>query len=129
MTKIELVRSGGFAGLSLRSAVDTAAGDEADAAFYDEALAGIDVAALAVDFGEPGSPGAPGSPDRYVYRLAVDRDGERQELTFGEQAVPQPLRPVVARLVARARGGPPADSGGRRSTDSGGPEMPADDGG
>jgi hypothetical protein len=103
MTRLELVRSGGFAGLSLRAAVDTSAVDEPEAQWYDDALAGVDVSALAGSgSGPPSGPGA----DRFVYRLAVERDGDRHELTFGEQAVPEPLRPVVERLVARARGGP-----------------------
>ena len=101
MTRLELVRSGGFAGLSLRAEVDTSAGDDPDAQWFDEALAGVDVAALVARE----APGVPTSPDRFTYRLAVDRDGQRQELTFGERGVPEPLRPVVDRLVARARHG------------------------
>jgi hypothetical protein len=109
MTRLELVRSGGFAGLSLRAQVDTSAADEPEARWYDDALAGVDVSALA-GAESPGS-GSPGA-DRFVYRLAVERDGHRHELTFGEQAVPEPLRPVVDRLVARARGGPSPRVGG-----------------
>jgi emfourin len=108
MTRVELVRSGGFAGLSLRAEVDTAAVDDPDAAWVDEALAGVDVDALAAGVTTPGGPGA---PDRFTYRLAVDRDGRRSELTFGERAVPEPLRPVVDRLVARARSGASPDVG------------------
>jgi hypothetical protein len=107
MTRLELVRSGGFAGLSLRAAVDTSADDEPEAQWYDDALAGVDVSALAGSAPGPPGPGA----DRFVYRLAVERDGDRHEVTFGEQAVPEPLRPVIERLVARARSGvsPPSD--------------------
>ncbi len=103
MTRLELVRSGGFAGLSLRAEVDTSAADDPEARWYDDALAGVDVSALAG--AASGASGTGGGADRFVYRLAVERDGDRHELTFGEQAVPEPLRPVVDRLVARARGG------------------------
>lgn len=112
MTRLELVRSGGVAGLTLRATVDTAAAGEPDAAWFEEALAGVDVAALAGSAASAGSaapqaPGggaerAPGRPDRFGYRLVVERGGERHELRFGEQ-VPAELRPVVDRLVARAK--------------------------
>jgi len=97
MTRLELVRSGGFAGVSLRAAVDTAATDEQEAAWYDEALAGLDLEALCT----PAGGGA--APDRFVYRLAVEHEGQRYEATFGEADVPEPLRPVITRLVGRAR--------------------------
>jgi emfourin len=114
VARIELVRSGGFAGLSLRAAVDTAAPDDPDAAWFARALEGLDLSGLAAgdDAGDdpavdgPGTPPpGPGQPDRFHYDLAVDSDDGRQELSFGETAVPEALRPVVDRLVQRARTG------------------------
>jgi len=102
VTRLELVRSGGFAGVSLRAEVDTSAADDPDAQWFDAALSGVDVDMLAA-LGT--TPAGLGTPDRFTYRLSVDRDGQRQELTFGERGVPEPLRPVVDRLVARARSG------------------------
>jgi hypothetical protein len=108
VTRVELERSGGFAGLSLRASVDTA-GDQPEAAWVEEALSGVDLAALA---GEPSPP----APDRFVYRLAVDRDGQRHEMAFGEQDLPAALRPLVERLLHRARGGAPPPSGPAQDT-------------
>ncbi|MGZ4590551.1 MAG: protealysin inhibitor emfourin [Actinomycetes bacterium] len=119
MTRIELVRSGGVAGISLRATVDTTAPDDPDAAWFDQALDGVDLRGLAGQTAEGGAgaergggAGA-GQPDRFQYRLAVERGGERHEVSFGEAALPEGLRPVVDRLVQRARRrGPP---GGPRS--------------
>jgi emfourin len=110
VARIELVRSGGFAGLSLRAAVDTAVPDDPDAAWFARALEGLDLSRLAarddtVVEGSGGPLPRPGQPDRFHYDLAVDSDDGRQELSFGETAVPEALRPVVDRLVERARAG------------------------
>jgi hypothetical protein len=97
---IELVRSGGFAGLSLRCSVDTSADPavDAEAGWYAEQLAALDLPALAAaPAGEP-------QPDRYRYALSVqDDDGVSHDLEFGETAVPPELHPLVDALVARAR--------------------------
>jgi hypothetical protein len=97
---VELVRSGGFAGLTLRSSVDTTADPavDADAAWYAEQLAALDLPALAAaPAGEP-------QPDRYRYALSVhDDDGVSHDLEFGETAVPPELHPLLDALVARAR--------------------------
>ena len=102
MARIELVRSGGVAGLSLRSAVDTAADPavDAEAGWYAEQLAGLDLAALA------GQPSGEPQPDRYRYALSVrEDDGSVRDLEFGETALPPALHPLVDALVARARSG------------------------
>jgi hypothetical protein len=100
MARIELVRSGGFAGRTVRSTVDTST--DPDASWYAEALAGVDLAALSG--AEPGPP----APDRFHYSLSVeDDDGGSHRLDFAETAVPEGLRPLVDRLVARASAAQP----------------------
>ncbi len=102
MARIELVRSGGFAGLSLQASVDTTeAAEDPEAAWFAEQVAALDLPALAAaPAGEPG-------PDRYRYALSVQaEDGARHELEFGEAALPSELAPLVDALVARARSGP-----------------------
>jgi hypothetical protein len=96
VARIELVRSGGFAGLSLRTAADTS-GSDPDGQWYAEELAGLDLPALAeLPVGEP-------QPDRYHYALSVAADdGTTHRLEFAEPSLPEPLRPLVDRLVARA---------------------------
>ncbi len=100
MARIELVRSGGFAGMSLRAAVDTAADPtlDSEAGWYAEQLAVLDLPALAA-----AAPGEP-QPDRYRYALSVRADdGVTHDLEFGETAVPPELHPLLDALVARAR--------------------------
>lgn len=97
MARIELVRSGGFAGRRVRAAVDTSA--EPDAGWYDEQLAALDLSALAAQ-----APGEP-RPDRYHYALSVEGDdGSSHRLEFGEATLPEGLRPLVDRLESRAQG-------------------------
>lgn len=98
MARIELVRSGGFAGLSLRSVADTA-GSDPEAQWYAEQLGELDLTSLAaLPTGEP-------QPDRYHYALSVETDdGTTHHLEFAEPALPEPLRPLVDHLVASARG-------------------------
>jgi hypothetical protein len=100
MARIELVRSGGFAGRTVRSAVDTST--DPDASWYAETLTALDLAGLSgADAGRP-------APDRYHYTLSVEGDdGQSHRLDFAETAVPDQLRPLVDRLVARASGSQP----------------------
>ena len=102
MARIELVRSGGFAGLRLRSAVDTAT--EPDPTWYDDQLAGLDLAALAAPSGAPAT--SP-QPDRFLYALSVDTgDGTGgHRLEFAETEMPIALAPLIARLETRASRG------------------------
>ena len=94
MARIELVRSGGFAGRTVRAAVDTAT--DPDASWYAETLATLDLAGLSG--ADPGRP----APDRFHYSLSVEGDdGAAHRLDFAETAVPEQLRPLVDRLVAR----------------------------
>ena len=100
MARIELVRTGGFAGLRLQAAVDTAV-DDPEAGWYAEQLATLDLAALAV---RPVAATARPEPDRFHYSLAVEDDaGASHALEFGESALPDELRPLVERLEQRAR--------------------------
>ena len=95
MARIELVRSGGFAGRTVRAAVDTST--DPDASWYADALTTLDLAALSgADAGRP-------APDRFHYTISVeDDDGAAHRMDFAETAVPDQLRPLVDRLVARA---------------------------
>jgi hypothetical protein len=95
--RIDVVRSGGFAGRTTRASVDTASLDPERAAAIQEALARADLAELA----ERSSPGRarPGrGADRFQYDVTV-RDGVRRyRLTLREDA----LTPELKRLVSLA---------------------------
>jgi hypothetical protein len=94
--RIELERSGGFAGVTLHSAADTS---ELDTAEADELrrLAG------AVDFKRYESGGPGGVPDAFQYHVVAEHDGERHDVTVGESAVDPDLHALVDWLMERLR--------------------------
>jgi hypothetical protein len=97
VARIDLVRSGGFAGQQLRAAVDTDTDPDGD--WYAGQLAALDLPALAGR-----APGEP-QPDRYHYALSVEGDdGSSHRLEFGEASLPDDLRRLVEQLESRARG-------------------------
>lgn len=102
MSRVALTRTGGLAGMPLSAEVDTAHVDDPDAAWVAAALDRVDLPSLAASSSEGGA-GAPGVPDRFRYRLDVDHAGATHRLEFAESALPGDLRPLVDRLVARAR--------------------------
>lgn len=88
--KIAITRSGGFAGLVQRAAIDTAdLPDPADAAELQTLAGRIDLAAL---------PSPDRQPDRFVYEIEID--GRTAEV--GESALTGPLRALVDKVMGRA---------------------------
>lgn len=96
--KIDFRRSGGFAGSSLTCSVDTAALSCEEAEEIERLVAGADLAALA-STAEQRNAGA----DRFQYVLLTDGE-RRHDLSIGERDAPDSLRPLLDRLLARARG-------------------------
>jgi hypothetical protein len=88
--RIEVSRSGGFAGIIRRGAVDTA--HRADALDWDKLVGSVDLTRRPAK--------ARPVPDRFVYRIVIDRDVDRQELTVGEAELTGPLRELVDRVLA-----------------------------
>lgn len=95
-TRIELERTGGFAGIPVRVQVGA---DDADAARWTGLLEGVDLDRL--DTGRDSA-----QPDRFSYALRIETAGGVHDLRCGEQALPDGLRPLVAALVGRARATP-----------------------
>jgi hypothetical protein len=94
--RLELRRSGGFAGITRSASVDTA---ELPSQEADE-LTGL-VERSGVLHEPPARPArAPGAPDRFRYRLVVERREERVEVAFGEETMGPELRALVERLLA-----------------------------
>ena len=96
--RLQLVQSGGLAGLTLVTdiAVDDLPPD--DAAAVRRALDTVDLPALAAQ-----PPPPPAGPDRFSYELTVDRAGERRCVKLQEPGVPDELRALLAVLLPLAR--------------------------
>jgi hypothetical protein len=95
---LQLVQSGGLAGLTLVAEVEV---DDlpADAAVVvRRALATVDLPALAAR-----PPPPPAGPDRFSYELTVDCAGERRCVRLQEPEVPPELRPLLSTLLPLAR--------------------------
>jgi hypothetical protein len=94
--RVELERSGGFAGLTLRALLDTSELDPDQASAADAALD-------ALDWERPPPP-PPRGGDYYQYQLTVTGATGRQRSTvLYEPQVPTALRPLLRQLVARGR--------------------------
>jgi hypothetical protein len=92
---IDLVRSGGFAGISRRASVDTEKLPPAEAARIAELVHGVDFDALTQR-----ATGPPRRPDRFQYDLDVREGGRRHQLTLGERDAPPELRALIDHVLA-----------------------------
>jgi hypothetical protein len=92
--RIELTRSGGYAGLSTTlGELDTAQLPESEAREIEELVNRADVASLAA-----ASPMHGTGADRFQYELTIEDAGGRHELAMSEDSVPDELRPLIDRL-------------------------------
>lgn len=103
-TRITFERSGGFAGISLRTKVDTDKLEQTEREAWSGLLEGVDLDAL-----EAQGRGAAAAPDRFQYDLTIESGERRYGFTYGESALPPELKPLVERLVQEARTRPVRD--------------------
>jgi hypothetical protein len=96
--QIDLERSGGFAGTSLKASVDTSRLPADEAGTIAGLVDRVDFDALAAGTGAPAR-----APDRFQYDLVVRRGKRRHALSLGESQVPPELRPLLDHLVALAK--------------------------
>ena len=97
--KIAVTRSGGFAGMTLRSEVDTAKLPPDEAREWESLAAAADLRSIKRGRGRR----RPGMPDAFQYDLTVEDQGRRTHVTAGESELPPPAKELVQRLVQRAR--------------------------
>ncbi|MDQ3150576.1 MAG: hypothetical protein M3R63_02245 [Actinomycetota bacterium] len=98
--RADLVRSGGFAGLTRRSSVDTATLPPDEARQLRDLVAGLDFAALA-DAGASRSR----APDSYSYDLTIVRGPERVRVVRDDRGIGAELRPLIRFLDQRTQPG------------------------
>jgi hypothetical protein len=96
--RMSIERSGGFAGITMRTAVD-----EKDLT-PDEAKELHQLVEEADFFNLPGkivsrSP----QPDRFQYELSLEENGRQHTVTVSEEAMPEKLKPLVKWLMEKAR--------------------------
>ena len=96
--RISFERSGGFAGITMKTAVD-----EKDLA-PDEAQKLRQLVEEADFFNSPGKIVSPSpQPDRFQYELRLEEKGRQHAVTVSEEVMPAKLKPLVNWLVEKAR--------------------------
>jgi len=101
--KIAVERSGGFAGMTVRSEVDTAKLPPEEAREWESLVAAADLRSIAQGRGHRGGRRHPGMPDAFQYDLTVEHDGGRTRVTAGESELPPPAKELVQRVIQHAR--------------------------
>jgi len=96
--RIEFTRSGGFAGLSVRLAIESA---ELPAGEREALEALIERARF---FELPSRLVSP-VPDAFQYDLAIEREGLRHAVRLDERGAPEAVKPLLRRLTELAREG------------------------
>jgi hypothetical protein len=98
--RISLERSGGFAGITMKAAVDEKdlAPDEAQTLrqLVDE-VGFFNLSKKIV----PRSP----QPDRFQYDLKLEESGREHTVTVSEEVLPEKLKPLIKWLMEKARQG------------------------
>jgi hypothetical protein len=89
---VHFVRTGGFAGLQVKTDIDSAdlPADEASALLQDIENADF--------FSLPAEMTAKGEVDRFQYTISVEAEGKKHTIEVSEPAMPDSLRPLVRRL-------------------------------
>jgi emfourin len=85
--RVEVTRSGGFAGLTVRGEVDLERLEEPERSVWEWALRD----------GLPGLAAHEPAPDRFVYRVSSAASG--LDVTVGEHELPEDLRTLLERAV------------------------------
>jgi hypothetical protein len=93
---IEFQRSGGFAGLTMRTEVDTSELPPEDAEAFERLVKSLERSGV-------GDSPSPGKPDRFQYELTVTRGKESRRFRLAEQDLTPEARELVSLLVERAR--------------------------
>lgn len=98
MIRIHFERSGGFAGMGMAATIDS---DSLSPQEERDLRSMVEAAGF---FQLPGMIAAPTTgADRFVYRLAVEVDGQEHTVEMSEAAVPSQLRPLLEWLTTAAR--------------------------
>jgi len=92
--RLTVERSGGFAGIVKAASVDTGRLPERVAKQIEALLAKLDLAALAKTAVKKAR-----QADRFVYRIVVEGDGPKLEMTLAEPDLPEALKQCIDLLL------------------------------
>lgn len=96
--RIELRRTGGFAGLTREVSLDTADLAREQATELEGMAAEADLPAISA-----GRPSPSRGVDRFTYDLTVEDGEQRHQVQVGDGAIPATLKPLLDRLSAEFR--------------------------
>ena len=96
--RLHFERSGGFAGIPVRTDIDTALLAPADARSVEELVR----AAGFFDLPEV-SPRSTRARDMFEYTLSVEAEGKRHTIRVGDESIPDALQPLIHHLLAVSR--------------------------
>ena len=94
--RIEFRRSGGFAGLTIGTEVDTGELPPEEARVFERLVESLERSGV-------GDSPPPGKPDRFQYELTITRGGKSRRFQLAEQELTPEARELVNLLVERAR--------------------------
>jgi hypothetical protein len=94
--RIEFQRSGGFAGLTMGTKIDTAEFPPEEARTFERLVESLEKSGV-------GDSPPPGKPDRFQYDLTITRGGKSRRFQLAEQELTPEARELVNLLVERAR--------------------------
>lgn len=95
--RVYFERSGGFTGLRLKTAVDTADLPAEDAQEWEKCLAEAEF------FNSPSRPQPEAAADSFTYKLTVVTGEQEHTAAWSEENTPEQLRPMLRKLTAMAR--------------------------
>jgi hypothetical protein len=95
--QVDFARSGGLAGMSVRTSVDTAELPPGPAAEVERLVAAVEASGLP----KGSRPGA----DRFQYDLTISRGGRSQSVSVGEKDLSPELEALCGWLLRHARSG------------------------
>ncbi len=98
--RMSFERSGGFAGITMNKALDTANMPENEAQQLRQLVDAADFFRLPSKIASKGP-----QPDRFQYRLTLEDKGKQHTVEVGEQAVPGTLSPLLEWLTTAVRRG------------------------
>jgi hypothetical protein len=95
---INFERTGGFAGLKLKTQLDSKDLPDEQSAEFDNLLNEANFFEI-----PKANTSSQNGPDRFQYKLAVKHNDKEHEINFNEESMPETLKPLVSKLLDRAR--------------------------